>query len=115
MTHWELAPAEVGDLHERIAATVRRAISSGELAAGARLPTAKGLARQLDVNTNTVLRSYRQLSGEGLIELRRGRGATVAGEPDLARLYTLADELLQEAGRLGITRGELATLLAQRS
>ncbi|SDP29059.1 DNA-binding transcriptional regulator YhcF, GntR family [Actinopolyspora xinjiangensis] len=102
-------------LHEQITGVVRRAISEGSLAPGERLPTARELAKRLQVNLNTVLRAYRELANEELIELRRGHGATVLAEPDLARLYRLADELLAEAARMGVTRGELAALLARRS
>ncbi|MFZ0625817.1 MAG: winged helix-turn-helix domain-containing protein [Acidimicrobiia bacterium] len=102
-------------LHERIAATIRKAVSDNDLAAGARLPSASDLADWFEVNVNTVLRAYRQLASEKLIDLRPGRGATVTGEPALTRLLDLADELLDEAARLGITRGELARILAQRS
>ncbi|WP_258174841.1 GntR family transcriptional regulator [Actinopolyspora mortivallis] len=104
-----------GPLHERVAAAVRRAVASGELVRGSRLPTARELADRFGVNTNTVLRGYRQLSGEGLIELRRGRGAVVVGEADLARLNRLVDELLAEAARVGMSRGELVALLTRRS
>lgn len=62
-----------------------------------------------------MLRAYRQLSTEGLLDLRRGRGAIVVGTTELARLHELADELLAEAERLGITRGELVRLLMERS
>jgi GntR family transcriptional regulator len=106
---------EGGALHERIAAGVRRAIGGGQLRPGARLPTAHELALQLDVNVNTVLRAYRELAAEKLVDMRRGRGTIVRAEPDLARLYQLADELLSEAARLGISRGQLAGLLAARS
>jgi len=115
MLSLRLDPAAGGALHEQIAATVRHAIGDGRLWPGARLPTARELAGQLDVNVNTVLRAYRELSAEKLVDLRRGRGATVRGEPDLARLYSLTDELLTEAARLGITHGELVALLAGRS
>jgi len=104
-----------GALHERIAAAVRHAIATGEFVPGARLPTARQLAEQLDVNANTVLRAYRQLSSESLVDLRRGRGVTVRGGSDLARLYQLTDELVAEARRLGVTRGELMALIARRS
>lgn len=102
-------------LHEQITSAVRRAISEGSLRPGERLPTARELAGRLKVNLNTVLRAYRELSTEELIELRRGHGATVRAMPDYARLYQLADELLAEAARMGVTRGELAALLARRS
>jgi len=110
-----LDPHAEGPLHDRIAASIRRAVADGELRSGARLPTARELAGQLGVNVNTVLRAYRQLSAEDLVELRRGRGVTVTGDLDRANLYRLADELLAEAARLGVTRGELAVLLASRS
>jgi len=102
-------------LHQRIAAAVRHAVGAGEFPVGSRLPTAHGLAEQLDVNVNTVLRAYRQLSAEGLLELRRGRGAHVVGASDLARFHELTDELLAEAARLGITRAELIRVLMERS
>lgn len=111
--HLELGTA--GPLHERIAAGIRRAIGGGEFVAGTRLPTARQLADQFDVNVNTVLRAYRRLSSEDLIDLRPGRGAVVRGQPDLARLHELADSLLAEAARLGVTRGELVALLIKRS
>jgi DNA-binding transcriptional regulator YhcF (GntR family) len=111
----KLDPKASGPLHERIAAAVRNALATGVLRPGERLPTARELATQLDVNANTVLRAYRQLSAEDLVDLRRGRGAIVQGEPDLARLYQLVDELVAEARRLGVTRGELIGLIARRS
>lgn len=114
MTFLQLDPAGVGALHERIAGTVRRALASGRLGPGDHLPPARRLADQLKVNVNTVLRAYRQLSAEKLVELRRGSGAIVQAEPGLARLYELADELLDEAARLGVTRGELVALLMRR-
>jgi GntR family transcriptional regulator len=115
VTALRLDPDATGALHERIAAAIRRAIGAGEFAAGVRLPTARQLAEQFDVNANTVLRAYRQLSAEGTIDLHPGRGAVVRGEPGRARLYELADELLSEAARLGFTRGELLALLAKRT
>ena len=65
------------ELHEQVAAEIRRAIADGEARAGERLPPAKDLAAVLGVNTNTVLRALRQLRDEGLLDFRRGRGVTV--------------------------------------
>lgn len=109
-------PDGAAPLHIRIAAAVRRALADGELKVGNLLPAARDLADSLGVNVNTVLRAYRDLRDEGLVELRRGRGATVRGQaPDRARLTGLADSLLSEAARLGISRAELVTLLKERS
>lgn len=65
----------------QIAREVRRALLAGEVGVGDRLPAARELARSLEVNMHTVLRAYGDLRDEGLIELRRGRGAVVVSVP----------------------------------
>lgn len=110
-------PDGSGPLHERIAGAVRRAVGDGEVAVGQTLPAARDLADAVGVNVNTVLRAYRELRDEGLIELRRGRGATVrgGGAVDRARLIELADALLAEAARLGLHPDDLHAILEERS
>lgn len=100
-------------LHERIAAAVRRAIAEGHLVDGARLPTASELGAALDVHANTVLRAYRALRDEGVLDLRRGRGATVRAAASAgARVALLVDELVAVGRREGYGRRELAMLVA---
>ncbi len=111
----ELDPSSNDPLHERIAVAVRRAIADEQVAPGERLPAAADLADAIGVNVNTVLRAYRQLRDDGLIDLRRGRGATVtAASVDRGRLLTAVDGLLREASRAGVGRDELLRLVAQR-
>jgi GntR family transcriptional regulator len=45
------------DLHEQVAAEIRRAIADGEAKPGERRPPARDLAAVIGVNHNTVLRS----------------------------------------------------------
>ena len=99
------------DLHEQVAAELRRAIADGEASPGERLPPAKDLAAVIGVNTNTVLRALRTLRNEGLLEFRRGRGITVAGTPDRSALTARARELVDLARKQGYERDELIHII----
>ena len=105
-------PALAEPLFAQLAAQVRTAVASGELTTGDRLPSARDLAATLDVNLHTVLRAYQELRAEGLIELRRGRGAVVlASGRGASQLATMVDELIAQAERLGVSRGELVRMI----
>jgi integrase/DNA-binding transcriptional regulator YhcF (GntR family) len=78
----DVAPAphrgSAGDaMYPRIAAQLRAQIASGELPLGAQLPTHKQLALQHGVSVGTAHRVTALLSSEGLVEVSRGRRATV--------------------------------------
>jgi len=98
-------------LHEQVAAELRRAIADGEARPGERLPPARDLAAVLGVNTNTVLRALRQLRDEGLLEFRRGRGITVASSPERAAIAAHAKELVRLARRHGYRLDELIEII----
>jgi GntR family transcriptional regulator len=102
---------EPTDLHEQVAAEIRRAIAEGEAGPGERLPPARDLAAVLGVNTNTVLRALRQLRDEGLLDFRRGRGITVAATPDYGLLVAAANDLVRLARRHGYRRDELLRII----
>jgi GntR family transcriptional regulator len=57
---------------------VRQAVRLGILRPGDQLPTVKEVVEKLTINPNTVLRAYRELDLEGLVEGRRGVGTFVA-------------------------------------
>lgn len=97
-----------GDMYLQIAGGIRRALIAGEFVAGDRLPPARELAAGLGVNFHTVRRAYAELVADGLIDLRRGRGATVLMNSDgYARIETLIAELAVEARRLGMSSAEI--------
>ena len=57
---------------------VRQAVRLGILHPGDQLPTVKEVVGELAINPNTVLKAYRELDREGLVEGRRGIGTFVA-------------------------------------
>ena len=57
---------------------LERRIASGSLAPGQALPSVRAMAEQLAINPNTVVRAYRELEAEGLVETRHGEGTFVS-------------------------------------
>jgi GntR family transcriptional regulator len=99
------------DLHEQVAAEIRRAIAEGEAKPGERIPQAKDLAAVLGVHTNTVLRALRMLRDEGLLEVGRGRAITVAGTPERGAVLARMKELVEFGRRNGYRREDLIEML----
>lgn len=101
-------------LFDQLASAVRAEIARGALGPGDRLPSARELAASLDVNIHTVLRAYQELRDEGLVDLRRGRGATItphAAAP--AELGEAIRSLVADARRLGVSAPTLIALIHQ--
>lgn len=61
------------------------AVTTGELAAGTRLPTVRRLADDLGIAPGTVARAYRELETAGFIETRGRNGSFVSPQGDPAR------------------------------
>ncbi|MBE1583832.1 GntR family transcriptional regulator [Nonomuraea angiospora] len=56
---------------------VKQALRLGTLRPGDQLPTAREVVESLAINPNTVLKAYRELEREGLVEGRPGMGTFV--------------------------------------
>lgn len=98
----------------QIADGIRLAAVSGELAAGAALPSVRRLAARLAVNPATIVQAYRRLRAEGLVESRRGAGTFVRPLTGARRVgarrreaAALVRRLLGEAADRGLTRQDV--------
>jgi GntR family transcriptional regulator len=102
-------------LHDQVAGEIRRAIADGEAGPGERLPPAKDLAAVLGVNKNTVLRAFRLLREEGLLDFTRGRGVTVAGSAQRGAVLRKVRELVRYAKHQGYPPSELIAMIERLS
>lgn len=101
----------------QIAEQVRQALVLGRLGVGDKLPTAREVVASTAVNPNTVLKAYRELEREGLVEGRVGAGTFVLR--GLARDETgvdspLGTELagaLNRARSAGLARHEVEAMV----
>lgn len=96
--HSTVPPYE--QLRQGIIALVR----SGELAAGAKIPTVRALAAQLGLAPNTVARAYRELEQDGVLETRGRLGSFIAssGDPTSDVAGRAATEYASVIRRLGL-------------
>jgi GntR family transcriptional regulator len=110
-----LDPRDDAPLFVQLANTLRIAVVRGDAGPGERLPSARDLAASLDINVHTVLHAYQELRDEGLVELRRGRGATVAASAaqDSAALRAALGAVVTEASRLGLSAAVVTALLKE--
>lgn len=105
-------PSDDAPLFTQIAASVRSDIVAGDLRPGDRLASAREVAQGLGVNLHTVLHAYQLLRDEGLVELRRGRAATVtAAARGLSGLAGDIRRLVHRAGEAGLSADALAALV----
>jgi len=107
--------------YRQIIEQVKFAIASGALSAGDRLPTVRQLAVDLSVNPNTVIRAYRELEIEGVLDTHQGSGTFVSDrEPSIdaierqRMLDQILTELLARASAYGLTLDEVLEGLRQR-
>jgi len=97
---------------------VRQAVRLGILRPGDQLPTVKEVVSALAINPNTVLKAYRELDLEGLVEGRRGVGTFVSSEltpspPDgLKELRSALQRWVGRARAAGLDDENMAALFA---
>ncbi|MDX2971091.1 GntR family transcriptional regulator [Kribbella solani] len=79
----------------QVADGLRRAIQTGELAAGTKLPSGRELAAEWGVALMTLQKAVDLLRSEGLVYSQQGRGVFVAASGDHAPQLNVRD--LQES------------------
>ncbi len=101
-------------IYRQIVEQVCAAVLSGRVHDDEPLPSVRTLAEELVVNPNTVARAYSELSREGVIESRPGRGMFVSrrrqiysGPERRRRMDQAVTSLVAEGFMLGFTPAEI--------
>lgn len=107
--------------YRQIIEQVKFAIARGDLQPGTQLPTVRQLAVDLSINPNTVIRAYREMEIEGLLETHQGSGTFVGHRKpeidDLERLRMLDQiitDMLARASSYGFTLDDVLNGLQMR-
>ncbi|MFK4065694.1 GntR family transcriptional regulator [Streptomyces sp. NPDC029674] len=98
----------------QIVQQTQQALRLGLLEPGDKLPTAREVVEATAINPNTVLKAYRELEREGLVEARRGLGTfvrrTLGGAPADSPLRGELAEWAARARAAGLEREDVAAL-----
>jgi GntR family transcriptional regulator len=107
--------------YRQIIEQVKFSIASGDLSSGDRLPTVRQLAVDLSINPNTVIRAYRELEIEGMLDTQQGSGTFVSDRlPDIDQLERqrmldqILTDMLARASAYGFTLDEVLQGLQHR-
>ena len=73
----QLNPSSGVPLYLQLIEQIKHAIESGAMRTGDQLPSVRQMAEELMINPNTVVRAYRELEHEGVLELKHGSGAYI--------------------------------------
>jgi GntR family transcriptional regulator len=101
----------------QIVQQVRQALRMGLLEAGDKLPAVREVVAATAVNPNTVLKAYRDLEREGLIEARPGHGTFVLKRPPgpppgtVSRLGRSLGRWVRQAREAGLDDESIESLL----
>lgn len=101
-------------IYRQIVDQVRLAIAAGTLIPGDQLPSVRSIAESLLVNPNTVARAYGELTRDGLLDARPGKGLFIAerrqrlSQDERDRLLTeAAQEFARRVALLDFSRAEV--------
>lgn len=108
--------------YRQIIDQIRYGIATGRLAVGEQLPTARSLAVDLKINLNTVIKAYKELEIQDILQSQQGTGTFIGSvsvdipiKEKQNKLKTICDEYVTMAAIYGFTLEEMIRELSRRS
>ena len=119
MIRFTLDPQSGVSTYLQLVHQVRHAIRLGLLAPGDQLPTAKDVVADLAINPNTVLKAYRDLERDGLVQPRPGLGTFInatlgdSSRAENARLQEELSDWVGDALEAGLEQEDIRALFSR--
>ncbi len=94
-------------------------IITGKLKPGDKIPSVRELAAELQINPNTVQRTFQELEREEIVETRRGMGRYVTGREETIMnikkemAQDILDRFIRGMQELGFQSEEIVTAVAE--
>ena len=107
-------------IYVQIMNSVKEAIAAGELAPSSRVPSVRELARDFEVNPNTMQRALNELEREGLLVSERTSGRFVTADKNLIdqlkheMAAKTTDNFRKEMAALGFSDDEMIDFFRER-
>jgi DNA-binding transcriptional regulator YhcF (GntR family) len=98
-------PTAPSSIAEILRDRVLRGIRAGTLEGGAKLPSARELVTEFNVDNRLILAAYRQLADDGLVEIRERGGVYVRKQPNSDAAATLPVKWCADVFAEGVARG----------
>lgn len=117
----QVDPSSTIPVYAQIVEQIKNAVASGLITEGDRLPSIRTLGKELRVNPNTIIRAYKELEIEGIVESKRGQGNFVTShrsnlteEVKCEMITKNIDRLLTEAYHLQLDNEKVLELIRSR-
>jgi GntR family transcriptional regulator len=108
-------------IYRQIVDQVRLAVATGDLAPGQAMPSVRGLAEELRINSNTVAKAYGELVRDGVLDSLQSKGFFVAQRRQIyskaerqRRLGQAVDAFIHEAVFLDFTADEIRKAVEEK-
>jgi GntR family transcriptional regulator len=104
-------------IYEQVIDEIKKQIARGEIKPGDKLPSQRELAKDIQVNPNTVQRAYREMEILDLVETKRGRGTFIKDDDKVIKeineqmAHSAVQKFITEMVSIGFEKEEIINLL----
>lgn len=106
-------------IYEQVIDGIKKQIARGEIEPGDKLPSQRDMAKEIQVNPNTIQRAYREMELLDLVETKRGRGTFIKDDDKVIKeineqmAHAAVKRFIDEMISIGFKKEEVINLLKE--